>query len=454
VARGKGGEFYEKRRKRRVYFCTLASEIDVGELKDHILDSNCAWQTRQLGDALILSKPISPSSNSDNYYIPRRAHATAASTGNIEVMLSERERSYISNKKSSGDYSRSHGLNHRSRGNSSRDKRHSRNHDNDRSQDVSDPRHKEVVVFEFGAIVLWGFSVGEESVILQTIKDFAADGQCLMASEFTASEDDMAFITHSPTSSVLELGLGLNLGGSETPGTTQDHTLDDDEEAERRPPPPEEEIDLKGTIIANDVISFPERTTCEHRLAVSYAIAQSSIVAIFEERIMQKVAEYKFIPETLASVGKIDLSTKRIGMMIGEIFVIRHDLNLHSDILDTPDFFWGEQDRLVVVEYSSIRCIFYIEHVCVSIVITAHVAAGSCIHQVCGRLRACDALLGDVLNTRLNMLKDLLDVLNQQMENDHSTKLEWIIIWLIVIEVVIQLTSVGVTIMSDLSMIA
>jgi hypothetical protein len=245
--------------------------------------------------------------------------------------------------------------------------------------------------------VLWGFSVGEESVILQTIKDFAADGQCLMASEFTASEDDMAFITHSPTSSVLELGLGLNLGGNETPGTTQDHTLDDDEEAERRPPPPEEEIDLKGTIIANDVISFPERTTCEHRLAVSYAIAQSSIVAIFEERIMQKVAEYKFIPETLASVGKIDLSTKRIGMMIGEIFVIRHDLNLHSDILDTPDFFWGEQDRLVFVEYtcSGIRCIFYIEHVCVSRVITAHVAAGSCIHQVCGRLRACDALLGD-----------------------------------------------------------
>lgn len=60
----------------------------------------------------------------------------------------------------------------------------------------------------------------------------------------------------------------------------------------------------------------------------------------------------------------------------------------------------------------------------------------------------------EVLNTRLNMLKDLLDVLNQQMENDHSTKLEWIIIWLIVIEVVIQLTSVGVTIMSDLSMIA
>lgn len=363
VARGKGGEFYEKRRKRRVYFCTLASEIDVGELKDHILDSNCAWLTRQLGDALILSKPISSQSQHENYYIPRRAQAaTASSSGNIELMLSERERSYISNKKSSGDFS--HSQQRRPRASKDKDKRQSRAHDSDRFQDVSDPRHKEVVVFEFGAIVLWGFSVGEESVILQTIKDFAADGQCLMATEFTASEDDMAFITHSQCSDLAAAALDLGmvrpdqLAGSyeEQEGEAGGLEVEEGEaggrgrgeasgEGRGLKLPAEEIVDLKGTIIANDVISFPEKTTCEHRLAVSYAIAQSSIVAIFEERIMQKVAEYKFIPETLASVGKIDLSTKRIGMMIGEIFVIRHDLNLHSDILDTPDFFWGEQDR-------------------------------------------------------------------------------------------------------------
>lgn len=57
VARGnKGGEFHEKRRKRRVYFCTLAGEIDLSALKDHILDSRCDWLTKQVGDALILSK--------------------------------------------------------------------------------------------------------------------------------------------------------------------------------------------------------------------------------------------------------------------------------------------------------------------------------------------------------------------------------------------------------------
>jgi len=33
----------------------------------------------------------------------------------------------------------------------------------------------------------------------------------------------------------------------------------------------------------------------------------------------------------------------QLGLMIGEVFVIRHDVNLHSEILDTPDFFWKEE---------------------------------------------------------------------------------------------------------------
>jgi uncharacterized Rmd1/YagE family protein len=49
----------------------------------------------------------------------------------------------------------------------------------------------------------------------------------------------------------------------------------------------------------------------------------------------------------------------------------------------------------------------------------------------------------EVLNKRLDMLRELLDVLQQQMENAHSVKLEWIVIWLIVIEVVLQVIAIG-----------
>ena len=40
-----------------------------------------------------------------------------------------------------------------------------------------------------------------------------------------------------------------------------------------------------------------------------------------------------YIPETLAARGKVRLSAKQLGGMIGEVYVIRHDVNLHSEIL-------------------------------------------------------------------------------------------------------------------------
>ena len=99
--------------------------------------------------------------------------------------------------------------------------------------------------------------------------------------------------------------------------------------------------------IANDVISVPENSSVKSRLAVSFAIAQSAVLAVFEARIERKIEEYKYIPETLAKNGKVKLSPKQLGTMIGEVFVIRHDVNLHSEILDKPDFFWWEHMHCV-----------------------------------------------------------------------------------------------------------
>ena len=82
----------------------------------------------------------------------------------------------------------------------------------------------------------------------------------------------------------------------------------------------------------------------QSRLAVSYAIAQSSVLSIFESRIERLVEEYRYIPERLAARGKVKLSSKQLGNMIGSVFVITHDVNLHSEILDTPDYFWAHRE--------------------------------------------------------------------------------------------------------------
>lgn len=97
--------------------------------------------------------------------------------------------------------------------------------------------------------------------------------------------------------------------------------------------------------------------------------------------------------------------------MIGDVFVIRHDVNLHTEILDTPDWFWSQQD----VEGLYKTTCEYLE--------------------MAGRTL--------ILNKRLDMLKQLLSMLQQQNEAEHNVKLEVIIIILIVVSVLLEMLSVG-----------
>ena len=233
---------------------------------------------------------------------------------------------------------------------------------------ISSSGAQEVFIFDFGAAVFWGFSKGEEKRLLTTIRNFTSGS--VIESEFGAGEDDMGFIT----TPVLD-----------TP-------------------------DNKFTL-QNDFITLHEDCNVGERLSISFAIGQSSVLAIFEARIERKVEDYKYIPAKMAATGKVELTEEQLGIMIGEVFVVRHDVNLHTEILDTPTFFWKEdameKDYRMVMDYL----------------------------EMPGRT--------EILNKRLDLLRELLDVLQQQMESKHALNLEWIVIWLIVVEVVLQLVSIG-----------
>ena len=375
TTRTKGGEFQSQRKKRRLYFCCVSKEIDIQDLFEHvslaIAHSNTQWKAKLYGDALCISRVV-----------PKRTSLSVEeSSGNSGVgginhinIIDDNLGTSISTDIGSPNIN-SVGIGGTLSGASITAGIGIGSLDGGTGgvsgvgiggglpPRLSDSYSQEVFVFEFGAVVFWGFNVLEEKHLLDVVRDFSK--KILIAdNEFISGEDDMAFVISA---------------------------------------------DVSRINIANDVIELPEGTTSKQRLSVSYAIAQSSVVSIFEYRIEKKIAEYKFIPETLAKDGIIDdVSSRRVGMMIGDIFVIRHDLNLHTDILDTPDYFWGEED---IYEEVYERVMKYLE-------MESRV---------------------EVVNKRLDMLKELLDVLHQQMENAHSTKLEWIIIWLIVLEVVIQI---------------
>ncbi|PSC74837.1 Sporulation RMD1 [Micractinium conductrix] len=162
--------------------------------------------------------------------------------------------------------------------------------------------------------------------------------------------------------------------------------------------------------IQNDTITINYRLRNDHliKLSISHALAQSAKLSVYEERVIEIVESTKDLPETLAATGEVGLSRKQIARLIGRVFIQKSAVNLLSTVLDTPEFFWSAPDSMQNL-YK--RVCEYLEY---------------------------DTRV-EVLNNRFQVLQEMLDMLRDHSNNAHTSRLEWIVIWLIVIEVVVGL---------------
>lgn len=158
--------------------------------------------------------------------------------------------------------------------------------------------------------------------------------------------------------------------------------------------------------VSEDEIFLPNRDPLT-KLAISYGIAQSVKLGVFETAILKTFNSTRTIPLNLAKEGKIHLSRKEIRKKMGELFLERAAINLHLDALDTPDFFW---------EYPELEPLYK--------TITVYL-------DVQPRV--------EVLNKRLDILHELLEMLGNELNHQHSSRLEITIILLIVFEVCLSL---------------
>lgn len=157
--------------------------------------------------------------------------------------------------------------------------------------------------------------------------------------------------------------------------------------------------------IVEDEIILPNSDVLT-RLAISHGIAQSVKLGIFERKVRRIFNHTKHIPEDLAKHGRIGLSRKEIRRKMGELFIERNSINLHVDVLDTPEFFW---------EYSELEPLY---------AMTANYL------DVETRV--------EVLNQRLDVVHELFEMLGNELNHQHSSRLEWTIIFLIVMEVLLS----------------
>ena len=246
AARSKGGEFQAKRKKRRVYFACISKEIDLLKLQIH-LDSNSSkltppeapWQYTYTSDVLRLFRagPLESSVKAIPIQKPFQPPAVSSSIESPPfVRQDSQDEEYFNEQLANAAYD--------GKGDTKEDwEEYAR-------RELSISTGQEIFVFDFGVAVFWGLSRGEERKMLEAFRMFATS--MISPEEFKYGEDDMAFVT-SP------------------------------------------EID--SISISNDVIYIHDTCPPKQRLAVSFAIAQSTMLSIFEARIERMVEEYKFIPE-------------------------------------------------------------------------------------------------------------------------------------------------------------
>lgn len=215
----------------------------------------------------------------------------------------------------------------------------------------------DIFLFPFGCVIIWGATEQQEEEILKNI-DFLEKRKL---PEFHSEFIDFEYNTESRTY--------IN--------------------------------EEKNVIILGDNSTFV-------KLSVSHALAQSVKLNELEESVVSLLKQTKPIQKELAKSGRVSLSKADLFKQLGKLFNTKYSVNLHSDILDIPEFFWRrpsyEPIYNMTVEFQDI------------------------------------ILRQGILNNHLNLIHELYSMLAEDLNHRHSTRLEIIIVLLITIEVLIALT--------------
>ncbi|CAK5272275.1 unnamed protein product [Mycena citricolor] len=222
----------------------------------------------------------------------------------------------------------------------------------------------EIFLFEYGTVVIWGMTEAQERRFLSSIKRF--ENERLPADAIEMEDLNFYYANYSR--------------------------------------------------IYNDVITLRKGSSYMTKLSLSHALAQSVKISLFEQLISSNIEETKDIPEIIATSGKVGMPHKEIMQKIGQLFLLRTNINTVGSVLDSPEVFWSFPDLQPLYE-----------------------AARSYL-EIPQRI--------NLLNTRVEVLQDLLDLLKESVSSRHSERLEEIVIALIAIEVVLGIVTIMVDLMA------
>ncbi|EJF63856.1 hypothetical protein DICSQDRAFT_145332 [Dichomitus squalens LYAD-421 SS1] len=229
-----------------------------------------------------------------------------------------------------------------------------------RSKFAETPTEAEIFIFEYGTVVIWGMTEAQEKRFLSSLKRFEVER---LAPQDVEMEDlNFYYASYSR--------------------------------------------------IYNDVITLRKGSSYMTKLSLSHALAQSVKISLFENLISATIEDTKDIPEIISETGKIDMNHKEIMRKIGELFLLRTNINSVGSVLDSPTY--PDLQPL----YDAARS--YLE--------------------IPQRI--------DLLNARVEVLQDMLQLLKETVTSRHAERLEQIVIALIAVEIVLGIITILVDLFS------
>ncbi len=233
-------------------------------------------------------------------------------------------------------------------------------HNHDTSANLNTPRpilealqSAELVILPYGVLVMYNFSAAEERSI---IEDVLSSGCAREPMDEAARESEAFHFCYDPN--------------------------------------------ISAPRIFNDFFTFraPNHLL---KLSLAHAIAQSTKLSVFEERMQATLELTSHIPKEMASSGELKLKRREALRLTGRLFKLRVDVNLTSNVLDTPELFWSEASLKLL--YDAIRDYLEIDE----------------------RV--------ENLNERLAVANDLLEIIHEHIANTAMSKITWIVIILIIV---------------------
>ncbi|KAM0452105.1 hypothetical protein ACHAPV_009622 [Trichoderma viride] len=147
------------------------------------------------------------------------------------------------------------------------------------------------------------------------------------------------------------------------------------------------------------------------KVAFSSGLARSTKLAVLEAALTSYFESTRNIPALLSQGAGVPLSRKFILQKTGELLSLRAKLNHYSELTDNlPDIFWDSRSELGLEGYYD--------------------QVGRAL-DVNVRIRA--------LNQKMDYAQEIATVLREMSSEQHGTRLEWIIIVLIFVEVIFEL---------------